>query len=110
MKNESPIFKIVPCVSIIRAVAFFLGKSMFVIFFSCYFTEIPEVVMQKKYLHSFPNKESETVEGLKIFWEKGRARINRRLIEHTLLVNLPISGEWVIYPPPCSTENNAMYI
>ena len=84
MKNESPIFKIVPCVSIIRAVAFFLGKSMFVIFFSCYFTEIPEVVMQKnKYLHSFPNKESETAEGLNILGRKGGLElIEGCLIEH----------------------------
>ena len=110
MKNESPIFKIVPCVSIIRAVAFFLGKSMFVIFFSCYFTEIPEVVMQKnKYLHSFPNKESETAEGLNILGRKGGLElIEGCLVEHTLLVNLPSSGEGVIYPPPCSTENNTI--
>ena len=63
--------------SIIRAVAFFLGKSMFVIFFSCYFTEIPEVFMQKKQVLIVPNKESETAEGLKIFGRKG----GRELIE-----------------------------
>ena len=95
--------------SIIRAVAFFLGKSMFVIFFSCYFTEIPEVVMQKKYLHSFPNKESETAEGLKIFGRKGGPElIESHLLEQTLLLNLPNSGEGVIYPPTCSTENNTI--
>ena len=96
--------------SIIRAVAFFLGKSMFVIFFSCYFTEIPEVVMQKhKSRSSFPNKESETAEGLKILGRKGGPElIEGHLLEQTLLLNLPNLGEGVIYPRACSTENNTI--
>ena len=59
---------------------------MFVIFFSCYFTEIPEVVMQKNkyYLHSFPNKESETAEVLNFFGRKGGLElIHRRSFDRT---------------------------
>ena len=44
--------------------------------------------MQKKQVLIFPNKESETAEGLKIFGRKVDTYLEGRLIEHTLLVNL----------------------